>query len=380
MEDAAESTDTPRVIVSGGSMGGLFAGFALRQKGLDVTVFEQTAGELKSRGAGIVAQPSMLRHIQDHDIVSEGEITTTTGRRQYLSRNGTVEREFADSMTFTSWDAVYRRLREAFPDERYRMGREVVGVSQNEQEVIVEFADGNTEKTDLFVVAEGGQSDTRTQLCPEVSPEYAGYVAWRGLIDEEAVSESLLEAFENTFVFHEGESDLILGYLIPGPDGGTTRGDRRLNWVWYDNADRERLSEVLTDSSGTEHEFSVPPGELREDVHEQLHGKAEHDLPDPFSGIVTSTPNPFVQTIYDLSVPTMVFNRTCLLGDAAFVARPHTAAGTAKAASDGISLADALSENGVPNALSVWEAERLEAGERLVKEGIRMGEGYMNTD
>jgi 2-polyprenyl-6-methoxyphenol hydroxylase-like FAD-dependent oxidoreductase len=377
MENASESADPPQVIVSGGSMGGLFTGFALRQKGFDVTVFEQTGGELKSRGAGVVAQPNMLRYMQDHDIVSEGEITTTTGRRQYLDRDGAVEKEFADSMSFTSWDAVYRRLREVFPAERYRMGREAVGVSQNEQEVAVEFENGSEERADLFVVAEGGQSDTRKQLCP-ASPEYAGYVAWRGLIDEAAASEHVIEAFENTFVFYEGKNQLILGYLIPGPDGETSRGDRRLNWVWYDNADRDRLSELLTNSSGIEHEFSVPPGELQESVDEQLHEKAGSDLPGLFSEVVTSTPKPFVQTIYDLSIPTMVFNRTCLIGDAAFVARPHTAAGTAKAASDGISLADALSENGVPNALSAWEDERLDAGERLVSEGIRMGESYMN--
>lgn len=373
--------DRLSVIVSGGSMGGLFTALSLRETGHEVEIFEQTTSELKSRGAGIVAQPNMLRYMEDHDSISDGEITTETERRTYLDRDGSVDREFADSMIFTSWDAVYRRLREAFPDERYRMGREVVGVARNEETVTVEFENGSTKRADLLVVAEGGQSDTRKQLLPNTSPEYAGYVAWRGLIDEEAASGNLIEAFENTFVFYEGENQLILGYLIPGPDGETSRGNRRLNWVWYDNVrDTERLAELLTDSQGVNHDLSVPPGALRGDVERELSAAAREELPDVFSRLVEGTEEPFIQTIYDLSVSQMAFDRVCLLGDAAFVARPHTAAGTAKAAEDGISLADALGNDEITSALENWEEKRLEAGERLVSEGIRMGEGYMNPD
>ena len=52
----------------------------------------------------------------------------------------------------------------------------------------------------------------------------------------------------------------------------------------------------------------------------------------------------------------MAFGRACLLGDAAFVVRPHAAAGTAKAAADAWALAEALARDGdVPAALARWE-------------------------
>jgi 2-polyprenyl-6-methoxyphenol hydroxylase-like FAD-dependent oxidoreductase len=57
---------------------------------------------------------------------------------------------------------------------------------------------------------------------------------------------------------------------------------------------------------------------------------------------VAATPDPFVQTIVDVVVPRTVFGRVCLLGDAAFVVRPHTAGATAKAARDATVLATAL--------------------------------------
>ncbi|MDL5362893.1 FAD binding domain-containing protein [Halalkalicoccus sp. NIPERK01] len=369
-------TDDLRVIVSGGSMGGLFTALALGEAGHGVDVFERAAGELESRGAGIVAQPRMLQYLEERGIASE-EITLTTQRREYLKRDGSVREARSDSMTFTGWDTLYRRLRKAVDDERYYEGR-VVGFEHEDEEVSVRFEDGSEGRADLLTIAEGGRSETREQLLPEVSPEYAGYVAWRGLIDERELSESLVERFEGTFLFFEGDCQLILGYLIPGPDGGTRAGTRRLNWVWYDNVrDEDRLNELLADSRGVEHDFSVAPGDLRGEVERGLRASAE-EFPDVFSRLVGETENPFVQTIYDLSVPEMAFDRVCLLGDAAFVARPHTAAGTAKAAADAIDLGRALDgHERVESAFEKWEGKRLAAGRQLVREGIRMGESYM---
>lgn len=372
-------TDRLDVVVSGGSMGGLFTGLALRNDGHTPEIFEQSTGELRSRGAGIVAQPRMLDFLERHGIATPEAITTTTSRRQYLDSTGDVERTHAESMTFTSWDAVYRHLRSAFPDERYHPGRSTVGVERTEERATFRFDDGSTVSGDLAVVAEGGQSSTRDELL-NTEPEYAGYVAWRGVLPEASVPSHVREQFEDTFTFYDGSGDLILAYLIPGPDGETEAGSRRLNWVWYDNvrntADRRRL---LTDEQGTRHAFSVPPGTLQADVESELLAAATDRLPDVFGDLVTATDDPFVQTIYDLSVTRMVSGRVCLLGDAAFVARPHTAAGTAKAAGDGIALSDAL-EGGadLTAALQDWETDRLDVGRRLVAEGRRMGESYMD--
>ena len=52
---------------------------------------------------------------------------------------------------------------------------------------------------------------------------------------------------------------------------------------------------------------------------------------------------PIFQAIYDLAAPRLTFGRLALLGDAAFVARPHVGAGVTKAALDAACLANALS-------------------------------------
>lgn len=374
---STQSTDELSVTVSGGSMGGLFTAIALDRAGHDVTVFEQSDGDLRSRGGGIVAQKSVRRFLSEHDIIDPADITTTTSERRFLDADGNVRTSTPDSMVFTSWDAVYRQLRGAVPDDRYHAGRRIAEVTPATGTATL--ADGAETTADVVVAAEGGQSSTRGQLFPNVAPEFADYVAWRGIAPETALSAAVVDAFDGRFTFYQGRKLLALAYFIPGADGSTEPGERRLNWVWYDGlGDRDRDA-IFTDSGGTERRFSVPPGRLREPVERRQRERAETTLPPVFAELVATTAEPFVQAIYDLTTPAMTVDRVCLLGDAAFVARPHTAAGTAKAASDAVELASAFDGNGTLDAaLASWDAARTDAANRLVAQGKRMGDERLN--
>jgi 2-polyprenyl-6-methoxyphenol hydroxylase-like FAD-dependent oxidoreductase len=61
-----------------------------------------------------------------------------------------------------------------------------------------------------------------------------------------------------------------------------------------------------------------------------------------------------------------VFGRIALVGDAAFVVRPHAGADTTKAALDAACLADALSVHGVDEGLSHYQREQLRFGRSLI--------------
>ena len=366
------------MLVSGGSMGGLFAGHALFDAGHDVRVFERSAGGLSERGGGIVAQPRMRRFLADHGIADPAALVTTTDGRQYLAADGSVRREYDEEMQFTSWDAVYRHLRGAFPDDRYRMDSEVVDDDQGGGEVTVRLADGREATGDLLVAAEGWRSTTRERHLPDATPEYAGYVAWRGVLPEREAPDDLAATFADAFTFFDGGGELVLAYLIPGSDGSTDPGERRLNWVWYDTV--SDLDRVLTDASGWRREGAIPPGGLRPDVVADLRAATERHPP-RFRRLVRATDDPFVQPVVDLTVPRMRFERTCLLGDAAFVARPHTAAGTEKAARDAVALSTAIRDrDGLDAALDAWERSQLRYGRELVERGKRMGGDRLGGD
>jgi hypothetical protein len=82
-----------------------------------------------------------------------------------------------------------------------------------------------------------------------------------------------------------------------------------------------------------------------------------------------------IQKIVDIVVPRTVFGRVCLLGDAAFVVRPHTAGATAKAAKDATSLTDALRENrgDIKEALLSFQSAQLRYGHELHQYGVALG-------
>jgi len=209
---------------------------------------------------------------------------------------------------------------------------------------VARFAECGEVEADLLVCADGSHSETRRRLMPDVEPRYAGYVAWRGTLEEEHAPPGLVRFFDQSLTFCETRSGgHILCYFIPGHGAATELGRRRLNWVWYVNVlEGPELDRLLTDRTGELHGASVPPGMVPADLTAEVRADAAGELHPRFVELVQATPDPFIQIILDVVVPRMAFGRTCLLGDAAFVLRPHAAAATAKAAADATYLAAAL--------------------------------------
>ena len=166
-------------------MSGLLAALLLRRHGWDVHVFERVENELAGRGAGIVAQPELIETLRGLGIDPADlgvEITT----RKILDASGRLAGETECPQVLTAWERVYRALRDAFPPQRYHRGRGVKSFTQSERSVVAHLSDGGAVEGDLLVGADGLRSTVRQQCLPELSPLYAGYVAWRALIAEAA--------------------------------------------------------------------------------------------------------------------------------------------------------------------------------------------------
>lgn len=370
------------ILVSGGSMGGLFTAHALQQSGHDVDVFERTQrGEMRGRGAGIVPDPELLLYMETHGLVEDrNDVSVVIDHLDYLDHDGSIRASRPYRIWSTSWDTFYRPLRDAVGDDSYHMGREVTGVCQEDGAVTARFDDDESVTGDLLVAAEGYGSTIRTQLLPDVELQYAGYIAWRGIVPERELPDDLADHLGRTFVIYHGPDFQILTYPVPGADGSTDRGDRRVNLVWYENVpEGAELDDLLLDSDGRQREGSLPPGKLRAEIRERQNRIAEETLPEPLTRYVKTLEDLYIQCIFDLKVPRMVFDRICILGDGAFFVRPHMAAGTSKAAADGFTLAEALSTHDqLTDALREWEASQLELGERLVDMARQRGNRYMN--
>lgn len=363
-----------RAVVIGGSVGGLVAAIRLMREGWDVELFERSPVELSGRGAGIVTQPQIRTTLLALGLEVPDDFGIDVSRRQTLGRDGRVVATATHPLTSTSWNRLFDILRRGFPAERYHLGRELTGLSQDAASITAAFADGTSVQAELLVGADGFRSSVRAITAPGILPRYAGYVAWRGLVEEEAFSPELRRALVPFFSFGLPPDEQILGYPVAGEREGRPES-RRYNLVWYRPADEdEELPRLLTDETGRRHEISIPPPLIARSVVAEMRAHADEVFAPQFREAVRLAAQPFLQTIHDLETPRMAFGRAALIGDAAFVARPHVGAGTAKAADDAMHLGDALSrEDDVPAALLRFETERLPTGRRIVEQARRLG-------
>ena len=359
----------PRVIVMGGSIGGLTAALVLRDAGCEVRVFERSSAALQARGAGIATLDATLRYLTERGGLQRADVCSTTDWIRFLRPDGSILHEQRHRYLFSSWNTIYTSLLELFGRGRYLLGREVTAFSQAGDAVHVTLADGAGAEADLLVCADGVSSLARARLLPEVKPSYSGYVAWRGTLPEQALPAATRRRLGDALTYQVLKDSHILVYPIPGPGGALTVGDRLVNFVWYVNvADGADLDELMTGRDGIRRAVSLPPGAAADQAVTAMREAAAAELARPITAVVTGVAEPFVQVVYDIAVPRMVFGRVCLIGDAAFAVRPHAAAGTAKAAADGWALATELASAGgdVPSALASWERNQLALGRALL--------------
>ncbi len=352
--------------VMGGSLGGLSASIALGRAGFDVDVYERSPRPLEGRGAGIVLHPATARAIPvDPEVYSSRVV-----RLRYLDREGHATHELACSYRFSSYVALHAQLLAATDPDRYHLGQPVAGFTQSADGVTVELGNGAFERTELLVCADGIGSMGRRALLPDVATVYAGYVGWRGTVVESELSPGARDALRDSLCYSVLPSSHMLAYPIPAADDSSAGAPRTVNWVWYRNvAEGVDLERLLSDRHGRRHPVSLAPGAVPSERVDELRRSARETLPWQLAEAVEASTAPFVQAVFDVVVPRMAFGCVALVGDAAFVVRPHVAAGTAKAAEDAWTLGAALAEtpHDRAGALARWEARQLRLGAALVR-------------
>ncbi len=370
-----------KALIVGGSLGGLLAANLLHRAGWDVLVCERAGEALSGRGAGLVSHPALFQaltaagvDVDPREPYPDSDLGVFVPDRRVFSSDGSIIAQHAYPQVLASWPRLYEVLRTALPQRCYRHAANCVRVETSDTNAAAYFADGGIEHADLMVATDGLRSTIRAQLAPAARPVYAGYIAWRGLVEEASLTPATWVALGNTFGFCLPEGEQILGYPVRV---GTHRA---YNFVWYRPADDAALRAMLSDADGLVHSEGIAPPMIRNEVITLMRDAARRLLSPAFAEVVTRTQQPFFQPISDLISERLVFGRTVLLGDAAFVARPHVGMGVTKAASDAMALVDALRQTpeDVTAALVRYERIRVEAGCAVVERGRQLG-AYMQA-
>ncbi|MBX9825845.1 MAG: FAD-dependent monooxygenase [Xanthobacteraceae bacterium] len=362
-----------RALVIGGSVGGLFAAHLLRAAGWEVAVCERAAGHLGDRGTGIGTRPELFAAMRRAGITAPASLGIDVLGRTGLGPDGSVVHEVAVPAVTSAWSRIWRPLRQALPDALYSGDKTLAGIEQHTDGVEGIFADGARLDADLLVAADGLHSSVRTELFPELAPRYAGIVAWRGVVAPHQLAPDLHELMFRRMVFGFPDGELLLSIPMPVPQGEP--GERCCHFVWFRPADEAALTALCTDASGRSHGRSIPPPLIRPELIAGIRRDAAALLAPQLAALVNGTAQIILQPIFDLEAPRVAAGRVALVGDAAFVARPHVASGVMKAALDAEALADALaaSSGGVDAALQRYNAQRQPYGAWLVERGRHIG-------
>ncbi|MBB3386555.1 FAD-dependent monooxygenase [Rhizobium sp. WW22] len=362
-----------RIRIVGGSLAGLFAGILLQRDGHDVKIYERSPSGLAGRGAGLVGQHDLFRILRAIGCEHVARVGVVAKERIYFNRDGSIAETSRTPQMQISWDFLYSTVASHMVAESYQIGKPVVDVVEGAEGAQLLFADGRREDADLVIGADGLGSVVRPLLNRDASNRFAGYVAWRGLIPETALPQDAAVLLDR-FAFYVTSGIHVLGYLVPGPGGETGPGERRYNWVWYRPVASDELQTLFTAADGRIFDYSLPRGALSEERLQMLRSDAASMLPPPLVKAIEAESLPSIQGIFDFEATNIVSAHTAIIGDAAFVVRPHTAMGVSKAAGDTLALREALlASEDLSEALERYQKERLPVGKSIADYGRRLG-------
>jgi 2-polyprenyl-6-methoxyphenol hydroxylase-like FAD-dependent oxidoreductase len=356
-----------RAAIVGGGLAGLCAALALARVGWQATIIERATGEPPG-GAGLGLDRALLARVTG---VDASRIPVVTGHRPSAA-----------------WGLVRRFLLTAAlaaPGVEFTESVTVNGVRAGDADGPVTLGTtAGSRRAGLVVGADGVYSVTRRFVAPDrPAARYAGYLLWRGLVAESSVPGGL-GGHGGDLEVHAAPGARLVIYCVPGPDGQTGAGHRRVSYAWYDASRTELLRSagcVTADGAvaATLHEDQFPPG-----LTAELAATARRWWPAPWGECVAwsvTHGEVFGTPVAEYLPGRLVRGRVALIGDAAHVASPMTGAGFVNALLDVDALAaalDGVTASGVPAALARYQRDRLEPARRLVSSGAVWGRSYLS--
>lgn len=351
------------IAIIGGGIGGLTAALALAQAGFAVSVYERSA-HLIDQGAGITLAPNATRvlyHLGLGPALEETAVTPAVNEYRHYATGAVIMRMVPKDyrrifgvpyLRTHRWDlqeAMINHLAQVAPGA-LRLGERVDALASRSDHVDIAFADGHVESADIVVAADGIRSSVREALFNPAPPVFAGFVAWRGLVETAQLPPRLCES-----VVAFGHGRHINRYLV--------RRGELLNFV------------AVAQRAQWEAEGWTIPAPLDEFL-------------DEFSSFDAGT-----RTIISRPVRGQVFKwglfgrpwldqwyagRIVLLGDAAHPMLPFLGQGAANAIEDAMILARCLQSEADPEmAFAVYQATRVPRVRGITERSAGRGDRYL---
>lgn len=360
-----------QILVIGAGIGGLITALSLEAAGFDDVVVAERSSEIRGLGVGINLLPHAVRELTELGAAERiAELGVEPGTLAYFNRHGQpIWSEPRGRDAGYEWPqlSVHRgRLQLALRDlveERLpgaiRLGHRLVETSQDGATATFELPDGTRTEisADVIVAADGIHSAARAQRYPhEGAPVWGGLTLWRGT----ALVEPYLDG--RTMVMVGDAEQKFVAYPL-GAASGDGAGKQRINFI------AERRGGGIGSGSDADWNRQIERGPVAE-----LFDGWTYDWLD-VPAIIADAEELLEYPMVDRdAIPSWVFGRTVLLGDAAHAMYPNGSNGGSQATLDARTLAYRLATAAtVEEALAAYEADRRPATARLLEMTRRTG-------
>ena len=351
-----------KIVIVGAGIGGASAGIALRRLGHEVVIYDRmrenkpvgAALSLWSNGvkvlnwlglgdevAALGGRMDFMAYLDGHSgeqlcRFSLAPVAAQTGQRPYPVARADLQ----------------ALLMRAFGLADIRLGKQVVGVSDDGQRVTATFADGTTDTADLLIGADGARSIVRDYVteglegAARIERTYSGYTNFNGLVP---VDSRIGPADQWTTYVAEGKRAAVM----------PVEGDRF--YFWFD----------VPQAAGVPYDLAKGSAPLTEAFGHWAPGvQALLGRIDPATSLNRVE-------IWDIDpFDTWVRGRVAILGDAAHNTAPDIGQGACSALEDSFALAIAVATNtvSVEDTLRRYERSRTERAGELVLRARKRGD------
>jgi 2-polyprenyl-6-methoxyphenol hydroxylase-like FAD-dependent oxidoreductase len=367
------STTQPKIVVAGGSLAGLTLAVACATRGLPVRVVERSVHRT---------------HGGDSLSVDLAALAATTGHDPRAQSILPVVPAYRDRH-LTTWPALYAWLRDRVtetPGIILDEGKTIASVTAAGDLVHLSFTDGTESVADAVIGADGYHSIVRRTIAPDAPlARYAGYVVWRGLIEEQVLERPVPWPSNGGLWIEFVGGYRLVAAVLPGRDGSVEVGRRQVTFAWFDVHQEALLRRKNCLTADGHIVGTLGRGTIEAGIRTELAALVPRFWPAEWAEAVSvgvlSKDALSGAPIAEYRPEKLAAGALAIIGDAAHVVSPMTGSGFATGVEDAAVLAHMLTglrENEpVSAALARYEAARLPFVRALVAHSRQISADYL---
>ena len=366
------STTNPKIVIIGGSLAGLTLALACAVRGIPVVIVERS---------------SQRKHGGDSLTIDPDALAATVG---YDPRNQPILPVVSAYRPLTTWSALYSWLYARAvdtPNILIEENKNVNSVENFGEQAKIIFSDGTVSIVDAVIGADGYQSIVRRAIAPdEPFATYAGYLVWRGLVDEQKLKGPVSWPSNGGLWIELVKGYRLVAAVLPGKNGSIEIGQRQITFAWFDVNQKTLLRETNCLTEDGYIVKTLARGMIDKEVRNKLVKLVPQLWPEIWAEAVTvgllSDNVVSGAPICEYKPQRLAYGALAIIGDAAHVISPMTGRGFATGVDDAMLLANMLAnrqENEpISSIFSEYNTLRLPFIQALVTHSKHLSSNYVS--